>query len=124
MIEKSSNRDIIYKKVINNNSKDYNEYEINLLKYTKGIFRDKRSFLEYYIFLLKRKQILIFSFYTSDDYNLRTLKISLFFFSLALNYAINTLFYNDESIHEVYEDKGEYNFLSRLINILIILYIR
>ena len=79
---------------------------------------DKRTYLEYYISILKRKQILIFTFYTNNDYNLRSMKISLFLFSFALNYAVNTLFYNDNSMHKIYEEKGAYNIWYQMTNIL------
>ena len=110
------------KMLINNNNKIdvniSNEYEINMLSYKNALFKDKRTYFEYYISLLKRKQLLIFTFYTNNDYNLRTIKISLFFFSLALNYTVNTLFFDDDSMHEIYKDKGDYNILFRITNIL------
>ena len=88
------------------------------MSYLKALIIDKRTYCQYYMSLLKRKQLLIFTFYTSDDYNLRSIKISLFFFSLALDYSINTLFYDDESMHEIYEEKGQYDIFNRLTTIL------
>ena len=63
---------------------NYNDYELNNLEYNEALKFDKRSYLEYYISLIKSKQLLIFTFYTSTDYNSKILKISLFFFFLAL----------------------------------------
>ena len=44
--------------------------------------------------------------------------MSLFLFYLSLNFAVNTLFYNEDSMHKIYENKGEYNFLYQITNIL------
>ena len=79
---------------------------------------DKRTYCEYYCSLIKRKQLLLFTFYTNDDYNLRCIKIVLFLFSFALDYTVNTLFFNDDTMHEIYEDEGKYNFLYQIPNIL------
>ena len=68
------------------------DYEINNFSYKEAIETDKRTYLEYYISLLKSKHLLIFAFYPTNDYNSTIIKISLFFFSFALFFAINTLF--------------------------------
>ena len=95
-------------------SNELNDWEINSLPYKEALILDKRTYFQYYISLLKRKQVLIFTFYTNNDYNLRIIKICLFIFSFSLDYTVNTLFYNDSTMHKIYEDEGEYNFLSRL----------
>ena len=97
---------------------NYNDYELNNLEYNEALKFDKRSYLEYYISLIKSKQLLIFTFYTSTDYNSKILKISLFFFFLALYLTVNALFFNDESIHKIYVDKGKFNFVYQIPKIL------
>ena len=109
----------------------YNDYELNSLDYNKALKIDKRTYLEFYISLIKIKQKLIFTFYTKDDYNSRVIKICLLFFSFALYYTINALFFNDTTMHKIYEDHGKYNMLyqipkiiystiiSKIINILV-----
>ena len=96
----------------------YNEYELNGLDYEEAKKIDKRTYFQYYFGLLKRKQLLIFTFYTSTDYNSRILKISLFLFSFALYITINALFFNDDTMHKIYEDQGSFNFLYNLPKIL------
>ena len=64
------------------------------------------------------KHILIFTFYTKNDYNLRTIKISLFLFSFSLYFTINSLFFNDSTIHKIFEDKGYYNIIYQIPQIL------
>jgi len=96
----------------------YNDYELNNLEYQKALEIDKRKYLQYYISLLKRRQIIIFTFYTNDDYNSKIIKISLFLFSFSIYFTINTLFFNDSTMHNIYEAKGEYNFIYQIPIIL------
>ena len=98
--------------------KDYNDYELNILSYDDAIKYDKRTFLIYYISLLQRKISIIFAFYAKNDYNLRSIKICLFFFDFALNYSVNALFFTDDTMHKIYVDKGKFNFLFQLPQIL------
>ena len=95
-----------------------NDFEINSFSYKKALKRDKRTYIEYYISLLKIKNLFIFTFITNNDYNLRTIKICLFFFSFALYFTVNTLFYNDNTMHNIYINKGKYNFIYQIPNIL------
>ena len=95
-----------------------NDYEINKLTYKKALKIDHRTFKEYYISLLKRKQILIFTFYTKDDYNSKIIKVSLLLFSFALYYTINALFFSDSTMHKIYEDEGTFDFIYQIPQIL------
>ena len=67
---------------------------------------------------MKTKHILIFTFYTYDDYNSRAIKISLLLFSFSLNYTISSLFFVDETIHEIYINQGNFNYIYQLPKIL------
>ena len=95
-----------------------NDFEINSLKYKEALNLDKRTYIEYYFSLLKRKQILIFTFYVNNDYNSKSIKICLFLFSFALYYTVNALFFNDSTMHKIYIDKGKYDFIYQISNIL------
>ena len=99
---------------IMNNLKTYNDYEINILLYEEALKVDKRSYCQYYLSLIKRKQLIIFIFFVKDDYNLKIIKISLFSFSFALYYTVNCLFFTDSAMHKIYEDKGKYNFIYQI----------
>ena len=96
------------------NNYKYNEYEMNNLIYEEALKLDKRTYFQYYFSLLKRKQLLIFTFYTSTDYNSRYIKLCLFFFSFALYLTINTLFFDNSAMHQIYQDKGSFSFLYNL----------
>ena len=92
----------------------YNDYEINNLNYSEALDIDKRTFLQIYISFMKINHIVISTFFVHNDYNSTEIKISLFVFWLSLEYVINTLFFNDNTLHKIYEDKGKYNFIYHL----------
>ena len=121
-------REIINQSIINNNKGKiekkkltiikYNDFELNNFSYKKALKLDKRNYFHYYLSLLKYNQLLIFTFYTNNDYNSKIIKISLFLFLFSLYYTINTLFFNNESIHNIYKNKGKYDFLFQIPQII------
>ena len=88
----------------------YLSYELNILPYEKARQNDKRTYFQYYKSLILIKNIFIFAFYSYKDYNPFAIKICIFLFFFALNLVINALFFNDYIMHEIYKDKGVYNF--------------
>ena len=102
----------------NKEKTNFNDYELNSLSYEEAIKFDNRSYWEYYLSLIRTKQLIVFTFYTYSDYNSKIIKISLFFFAFALFYIINALFFNDTTMHQIYEDKGVFNFLYQIPQIL------
>ena len=93
---------------------DYNDYELNTLLYKDAIKIDKRTYLEYYLSLIKSKQIIIFTFLNGNDFNLISAKICLLFFSFVLYFTVNTLFFNDKTMHKIYIDDGKYNIIYQI----------
>ena len=93
----------------NINIKEFNDDEINVLSYDLAFQYDKRSYCQYYISLLKTKHKFIFSFLYNKDYNSGIIKKNLFFIYLTMNYAINGLFFNDNTMHKIYESKGSFD---------------
>ena len=86
--------DIIYKNM--------NDYELNSLGYEMALIYDKRTFTQYYFSLLKKKNLILFTFTPMNDYNLITLKISLFLLSFSLYFTINGFFFSDKTMHRIY----------------------
>ena len=84
---------------------------MNTLMYEKAVKIDKRTYCEFYQPLLRRKQLLIFIFYTNNYYNSKILKISFFLFSFSLSYAINALFFNDSKMHKIFKNHGKFNYI-------------
>ena len=99
--------------LFNTKAKKFNNYtdnELNSLTYDEALIIDSRTYFQYYISLLKTKQMLIFTFCNKNDYNSLNLKISLFLFSFGLYYTISSLFFQDSTIHKIYDDNGIFNF--------------
>ena len=108
-------------KLLNNEKKEiynYNDEELNELNYNDAILYDKRHFIQYYFDLLKRKQIILFTFFSNNDYNIFNIKLSLFFFSFSLYFAVNALFFEDNTMHKIYESKGNLNIIFQIPHIV------
>jgi hypothetical protein len=94
-----------------NKNMDYNpkylvDSELNALEYKKALKYDNRTFIEYYISLIKAKQIIVFTFFPINDYNIITLKISLFLIIFSLFFTITAFFYDDNTMHNIYSNNG------------------
>ena len=104
------------------NIKDINyifiDKEINSFNYEKALKFDKRTYLQYYKSLIKTKHLLIFTFITKNDYNSRIIKICLFLFYFCLLYTINSFFFQDDKIHKIYEEKGTFDFIYQIPQII------
>ena len=98
--------------------KDLNDEELNSLEYEIATVIDKRSYFKYYCSLLKKKHLIIFAFYPVNDYNLMAIKISLLLLSFSLYFTINGFFFSDETMNKISEDKGEYDILYQIPQIL------
>ena len=94
------------------------DQEINNLKYEDALIIDKRTYFEYYWSLLKKKHLILFTFWPQNDFNLFAIKVSLFLLSFGLYFTINGFFFSDDSMHKLYEDKGKYNIVYRIPQIL------
>ena len=86
------------------------DYELNWLIYKDAIKLDKRSNCEYYVALINSKQLFIFTFCSFNDYNSGVVKKFMFFLSFVFHYTISALFFDERNMHQIYEDKGKYNF--------------
>ncbi len=102
------------KKDILEKHKIFTNEEINILNYEKSLLIDNRSLLKIYYSFLKYSQLIIFTFITNSDFNLRKIKISLFIFSFVLFLTFNTLFFTDESMSHIYKQGGSFDFIYNL----------
>ena len=100
------------------NISKYTDKELNDFPYKKAIQFDKRTYWEYYLSLIRTNHLLFFSFFKAFDYNSISIKIFLFFFNFALSFFVNALFFNDETMHKIYEEKGSFNFIYNIPQIL------
>ena len=111
----NKNNSELYK---SNNIIKLNDYELNVCLYKTALLYDKRTFFQYYWSLLRTKHILIFAIVSSDDYNSQIIKLCIFIFSFAEYYAVNALFFNEETLHNIYIEKGIYDIVYQLPQII------
>jgi len=93
--------------------------QLNFASYNIALKNDKRSFIRYYWSLLKMKQLCIFTFYTSEDYILRSTKIALFILFISFYLAFTALFFNDSIMRAIYIYKGNTNAAIHIPNIIL-----
>ena len=84
----------------------YNDYELNTFSYKESIKYDKRSCSGYFLSLIKTKHPIIFAFYPVKDYNLLIIKLGIFCLSFSVYYVVNFLFFDDNTLHAIYEKGG------------------
>ena len=87
------------------------------MTYKNALLYDKRTFIDYYFSLLKSNHIVLYIFY-HDDYNSTIIKLSLLIFNLATYISVNSLFFNDSTMHKIYTDHGSFNFIYQLPQII------
>ena len=87
---------------------------MNTLSYLEALKIDKRTYIQYYISLLRSNHLFISAFFSKNDYNSRVIKIFLFFFFFSVNFTVNAFFYNDNTMHKIYKEKGKFNFIYQI----------
>ena len=92
-----------------NNLMEYSDDEINDFSYELAIQYDKRNYCEYYFSLLKTKHDFLYTFFYNNDHNSKIIKIDLFFIGFTMNYTVNALFFDDDTMHNIYENKGSFD---------------
>ena len=94
--------------------KKFIDEEINRFSYYFAIQYDKRTYCQYYASLLKTQHSLLSALFNNNDYNSGIIKINLFFIGFTTEYILNALFYNDDTMHEIYESKGAFDLDTQL----------
>ena len=105
--KKAKRKDKINK--INNNIMLCEE-EINTLPYHLAINYDKRSYCELYVSLLQTQHNFINAFVNNNDYNSKIIKIDIFFIGFVIEYSVNALFFDDDTMHKIYKSNGAFDF--------------
>jgi len=95
------------------------EYELDHTDMETAKKNDHRSLLQMYWSNLKMKQIGIFTFYTSNDRNLRVVKIGLFLLFISFYLAFTALFFNDSIMRQIYKYKGNTDAAVHVPNIIL-----
>ena len=113
-VDISSNKSYDLKKL----NRNLNDEELNSLEYELAIIIDKRTYFQYYFSLLKKKQLILFAFLPSNDYNLVVIKIALLLLSFSLYFTVNGFFFSDKTMNKINEDKGAFDILFQIPQIL------
>ena len=79
---------------------------------------DKRTYPQYYFSVLRMRYLIVFTFFASNDYNSKSIKICLFLFIFSLYFTINSLFFSDSAMHKIFIDKGNFNFIYQIPQIV------
>ena len=93
-------------------------FELNNLEYEEALMHDKRNFLQIYWSVLKREELIIFTFFFHNDYNLFYVKFARFFFLFATDMAMNVFFFADETMNKLYLSYGKYDFIQQIPQII------
>ena len=107
------NSEKIFEKIMS-----YIPNELNDLPYENAKSYDDRTYCQYYLNLVSNKNLLLFAFYVSNDYNSKIIKINLFFYMFVIHFAVNALFFNDSTMHQIYKDEGNFNFIYQIPQII------
>ena len=107
----------------NNNGKNEimeSNYQLNIYNYEEAILYEKRTYLRiFFIYLISKDNLLNIIFF-NPPLILRPLRICLFIFNYACDFALNALFYLSDNISDKYHYSGANKLLFSLINNLTI----
>ena len=110
------------RKIIDKNNDDVNsnylDEELNDLEYNIALIVDKRTFFQYYWGQIKRKHLILSILISFNDLNLIYIKIGLFIMNFCLYFVINALFFTDQTMQKIYEDKGLFKILIHIPHII------
>ena len=95
-----------------------NDDELTDLDYEEAIIAYKRTYWKLYFSLLKKDQLILFTFFRQEDYNLTQIKIILFIISFAFFFAVNCFFFTDDTMNKIYQDNGAFNIIFQIPQIL------
>ena len=95
-----------------------NDGEINELDYDNSFAHDKRKFMRIYFSFIKYNLLIYFSFLTYEDFNTSFAKMALFTNYLILYLTFCTFFFNNNSIHNIYENEGKYKIGYHFLRVL------
>jgi len=112
------------KKSFNNNKENkgnklFDNYELNHLDYEDAVILDKRSFCETYWSIIKREELILFTFVSSNDYNLFYIKIARLIFIFLTLMTMNAFLFSDKSFHKLFLKGVKYNFTQQILQILL-----
>ena len=94
------------------NIKEYINTEFEDMVFEDVIKRDKRKFSDYFIYKIKSNLLAINTFFISEPFKPRPIKILLFILDIDLYFFINALFINEEFVSQIFHSNNKDNFFS------------
>ena len=98
----------------NNNEEVLSNYELNNLEYEDSIKKDNRTFLQIYLSILRREHLILFTFFSWNDYNILAVKFTRFIFLVCTDMALNVFFFSDDSMNKIFLTYGKYDFFQKI----------
>ena len=86
-----------------------NDYELNMLNFDQALQCDNREFCDIYCSLVKNKQLVCFSLFDFNSYNSPIIKKVIFFLSFIYHYGINSFFFTDDILDNIFVGEGKYD---------------
>ena len=105
-----------YKKAYSKGKLD--DFELNRLEFSEAVHLDKRKFLQIYLSILNREELIMLTFLSWNDHNLFYVKIPKFIFLLCTEMTMNSLLFADKTIHKLYINEGTYNLSQSIPHII------
>ena len=102
----------------NNEKEILSNFELDNLEYFEALEKDKRYFPQIYWSILRREHIILFTFFSWNDYNLWYIKFARFIFLFITDMALNVFFFSDDSMHKIYLNYGKYDFVQQIPQII------
>lgn len=85
------------------------ESEIRFLSFKHALEIENRNITKLYISTIKEKNLIMSIFFNDKDFNMISVKLSLFIFQFNLSLAVNASFYNEEVINKKIFNDYSYN---------------
>jgi hypothetical protein len=106
------------KKLGENISKNWDNFELNNLEYPEACKFDKRTCCRTYLSVLMREHSALLTFLAWNDHNLFYIKIEKFFILFCVDMTMSGLFFVHESMHKKYTQGENFTFVQKLPQIL------
>ena len=91
---------------------EYLKPELDDMEYDDAIKFDKRDFCEFFIDILKQRQILIDTLFNKEKLRPMSIKIILFLLNVDLYFVINGLFFDEEYLSRLFNSNEKESFFS------------
>ena len=97
-----------------NDNEELSDYELNNLEYEDILKLGHRKFYQIYWSILKREHLILFTFFSFDDYNLLSIKFARFIFLVCSDMALNIFFFSDDTMNKIFLTYGKYDFIQKI----------